>query len=211
MLLLNQQMYWLDWNQIEDPQIAEYKSNCNFLEANNHVNDIVYTKAKLISNINLVENAMFRSDHEYNCHEYHSYDRVLKDSIVKEGKKRYSLQELQTLFQNYYPYVYSLVNYWETKIPDKIYKDFTNKLNSDFEELCLNLSLKKHQINEKNLSLLLFQKHYANCYTLKTISSIIGNFIIMRINLNTFFSQTINAQEKFLSVLLHYKERIRNN
>lgn len=149
MLLLNQQMYWLDWNQIEDPQIAEYKSNCNFLEANNHVNDIVYTKAKLISNINLVENAMFRSDHEYNCHEYHSYDRVLKDSIVKEGKKRYSLQELQTLFQNYYPYVYSLVNYWETKIPDKIYKDFTNKLNSDFEELCLNLSLKKHQINEK--------------------------------------------------------------
>lgn len=175
MLLLNQQMYWLKWDEIEGLHISPYKSNSDFLQANIHTNDIVYTKAKLISNINLVEQEMFDKKYIHNAKYIydgsryysaadvlhtdalqdtpicsHSYTDVLRDPLVRNDKELYSSKELNALFQQYYPCVFSLFNYWKNKIPDKIYSIFKEKISRDFGKLCNDLEFQKHQIVEKD-------------------------------------------------------------
>lgn len=148
MLLLNQQMNLLKWDQLEDPHIAIYKSNSNFLEANSNTNEIVYLKAKLISNINLVENEMFCRKNNFNIH--HSYYDVLQDPCVQEDKVDYSSIELQALFQEYYPCVYSLFKYWKEDIPNEIYSIFVRNLDDSFYSLCNELEFQHRQILERD-------------------------------------------------------------
>lgn len=154
MLLLHQQMYWLNWDN---------HSIDNYLNASKNVTDIVRIKAAFISNINIAENnlsddkiyfdlptELLRSPYAPG-HGIFNYSTLLADPIVTHGKKKYTPNELQQLFDKYYPNVNGLIMKWKNHYSKEVYDAITHELRHEFASAFINLKFYNKQVKEKEI------------------------------------------------------------
>lgn len=154
MLLLHQQMYWLNWDN---------HSIYDYLNASKNVTNIVRIKAAFISNINIAENnlsddqiyfdlstELLRSPYALG-HGVFNYSTLLEDPIVTHGKKKYTPNELQQLFDKYYPNVNGLIMKWKNHYSKEVYDAITHELRLEFALAFTNLKVYNKQVKEKEI------------------------------------------------------------
>lgn len=154
MLLLHQQMYWLNWDN---------HSISNYLDASKNVTNIVRIKAAFISNINIAENNLSDDQIYFDLptkllkspyapgHGVFNYYTLLEDPIVTHGKKKYTPNELQQLFDKYYPNVNELIMKWKNHYSKEIYDAITRELRHEFTSAFTNLKVYNKQVKEKEI------------------------------------------------------------
>lgn len=175
MLLLFQRMYWLNWHNPTTDTFDSIKTNYfskvsrtnNFLNASDFTNEVVRTKAAFVSNITMIEysfgnkwlfgnlivisrtneNKVAKISPNYNF----NYRDLLDNPIFAYGKIEYTSQELQKIFDEYFPNVKELIQKWKTEYPEEFLGLVSRNLDYNFQETCREFERSNKQVNEKEL------------------------------------------------------------